>query len=356
MTGSLRIEGALVLADAATADRPMRADILVRDSAIAAIGEGLANPAHPARAGLPPPERIIDGRRRLAVPGLVNAHYHSHDVLLKGMFEPLPLDHWNLLALSPSYSRGPREKPRVRTLLGAIECLRGGITTVQDMNRLHPFDEDDLDLVLDCYREVGIRCVLAAHFLGLPPTEALPFLAEEVPPDELWRPCGGVSLVPRGTDALDRIEAAIRARQGRDPLVTFAPGPSPAERVRHATVGRIAEATSRRGLQVFTHLCESRATVMHARRAASGGSLVEMLPQAGLLGPQLGIAHRVWLPAEEIARITGVDEAALAEEAAALLPRLHADATAVRERLAPVFPRVRAANHLAWAETVPLWR
>lgn len=506
MTGSLLIEGALVLSGADEAERPQRADILVRDGAIVAVDEGLGNPEHPSRAGLPPPTRVIDARRRLAIPGLVNAHYHSHDVLLKGMFEPLPLEQWNLLALPPSYPRRPREELRVRTLLGAIECLRGGITTVQDMNRLHPFDEDDLDLVLDCYRQAGIRCVFAPHFSELPPTETVPFLAEEVPADDLWRLSGGVSLVPRGTDALDRIEAAIRARQGRDPLVTFALGPSAAERVRPATVGRIAEASARLGCQVFTHLYESRATVVHARRSAPGGSLVQMLAEAGLLGPQLGIAHCVWLSEEEIARIadagahcilnpvgnlktrsgiapvkalrragarlalgadncscsdaqnlfqvmkafcalpavsddpdedpppasaalhaatsggaaalgladrigalrpgmradivlldltdpsfvplnsavrqlvftesgravrtvivdgritvedgraTGVDEAALAEEAAALLPRLHADAAAVRERLAPAFPRVQAANHRAWAEPVPLWR
>ena len=506
MTGSLLIEGALVLAGTDAAEHPARTDILVRDGAVVAIGEGLGNPAHPARAGFPPPDRVIDGRRRLAIPGLVNAHYHSHDVLLRGMFEPLPLEQWNLLALPPSYPRRPREELRVRTLLGAIECLRGGITTVQDMNRLHPFDEDDLDLVLDCYREVGIRCVFAPHLSELPPTETVPFLAEEVPADELWRLSGGVSLVPRGTDALDRIEAAIRARQGRDPLLTFAIGPSAAERVRPATVGRIADAAARLGCQVFTHLYESRATVVHARRVAPDGSLVETLAQAGLLGPRLGLAHCVWLSEEEIARIaeagahcilnpvgnlktrsgiapvkavrragarvalgadncscadaqnlfqvmkafctlpavsddpdedlppasaalhaatqggaaalgladrigvlrpgmradivlldltdpsfvplnsavrqlvftesgravrtvivdgrvtvdegrvTGVDEAALAEEAAALLPRLHADSVAVRERLAPVFPRVQAANSRAWGEPVPLWR
>ena len=62
MTEVLLIEGALVLDLDADADRPARGDILVADGAILAIGTGLADPAHPARAGLPPPARVIDGR------------------------------------------------------------------------------------------------------------------------------------------------------------------------------------------------------------------------------------------------------------------------------------------------------
>ncbi len=495
----LLIEGAL-LADAT------RADILVRDDRILAIGPGLGDPAHPARQGLPPPDRVIDARRRLAIPGLVNAHYHSHDVLLKGMFEPLPLEQWNLLALPPSYPRRPRAELRLRTLLGAAECLLGGITTVQDMNRLHPFDEDDLDLVLDCYRQVGLRVVYAPHFSEVPPTESIPHLADCVPEAERWRLSGGVSLFPRGADPLARIEAAIVARRDDAGLVTFALGPSAPERVRPATLARIGEVSARLDIPVFTHLYESRATVVGARHAAPGGSLVTQLADAGLLGPRLALAHCVWLEAEEIARIaeagthivlnpvgnlktrsgiapikalrragarlalgadncscsdsqnlfqvmkafcalpavsddpdedppeaadalaaateggaaalglagkvgalrpgmkadivlldltdpcfvpmnnpvrqmvfaesgravrtvlvdgrivvdegrlTAFDMTALADEAAALLPALQADAKAVRERLAPIFPMVQEANRRAWAEPVPLWR
>ncbi|WP_270933623.1 amidohydrolase family protein, partial [Falsiroseomonas oryzae] len=215
MTDVLLIEGALVLDLEADPDRPTRADILVAGGRIAAVADGLADPAHPARAGLPPPARVLDGRRRLAIPGLVNAHYHSHDVLLKGMFEPLPLEHWALLALPPSYPRRLRDELRLRTLLGAAECLRAGITTVADMNRLQPFDEDDLDLVLECYEQVGIRVVYAPHFSEVPPLVTTPFLADCVPEAERWRLGGGPPLVPRGEDALDRVAAAIAARQGR---------------------------------------------------------------------------------------------------------------------------------------------
>ena len=506
MPDVLLIEGALVLDLDGDADRPARGDILVADGTIVAVGPGLADPAHPARAKLPPPSRVLDGRRRLAIPGFVNAHYHSHDVLLKGMFDPLPLEQWNLLALPPSYPRRPKEELRLRTLLGAAECLRGGITTVADMNRIQPLDEEDLDIVLAAYAEAGIRVVYAPHFSEVPPTVTTPFLTDCVPESELWRLSGAPPMFPRGVDALERIEAAILARRDRHPRLTFALGPSAPERVNAATLPRMAEVSARLGIPVFTHLYESRATVVHARHAMPGGSIVELMAQAGLLNPRLTLAHCVWLTEEEIARLaeaganlvlnmignlktrsgvapvkafrragarlalgadncscsdaqnlfqvmkafcalpavsddpdeapptaaaalraateggaravglegkvgalrpgmradivlldtgdpsfiplnsaarqlvftesgravrsvlvegrvvldegrlTTIDESRLAEEVAAVMPGLHADAAAVRERLAPIFPLMEDANTRAWAEPVPLWR
>jgi len=35
---------------------------------------------------------IIEARDNLVLPGFVNAHYHSHDVLAKGTLEELPLE------------------------------------------------------------------------------------------------------------------------------------------------------------------------------------------------------------------------------------------------------------------------
>jgi cytosine/adenosine deaminase-related metal-dependent hydrolase len=36
---------------------------------------------------------VIDAAQMLAIPGFVKAHYHSDDVLARGMFEDLSLKH-----------------------------------------------------------------------------------------------------------------------------------------------------------------------------------------------------------------------------------------------------------------------
>ena len=70
---------------------------------------------------------------------------------------------------------------RARTLLGALECLRNGITTVQDMNSLVPQDEETLDVILAAYAEIGIRVVFSIAVRDVAALDIAPFLSPDVP-------------------------------------------------------------------------------------------------------------------------------------------------------------------------------
>ena len=91
---------------------------------------------------------MIDARGKLVIPGFVNAHYHSYDVLAKGLLEDMPFDVWTLQSQPAYFVRRSKAEIRTRTLLGALECLRKRITTIQDMNALVPQDEETLDTIL----------------------------------------------------------------------------------------------------------------------------------------------------------------------------------------------------------------
>ena len=112
--------------------------------------------------------KIIEARDRLVLPGLINAHYHSHDTLCRGMFEELPLEMWLLYTLPMGANRS-KEELRARTLVGAVESLRCGITTVQDMLGLVPLDEPSTDIVVKAYRDAGIRVVFSPMVWDIPP-------------------------------------------------------------------------------------------------------------------------------------------------------------------------------------------
>jgi 5-methylthioadenosine/S-adenosylhomocysteine deaminase len=56
--------------------------------------------------------RVVDGRGMLLIPGLINAHYHSYDVLSKGRFEDMPFDVW-MLHSQPAYW-GKRSRAELR--------------------------------------------------------------------------------------------------------------------------------------------------------------------------------------------------------------------------------------------------
>src|SRR6267378_3249025 len=70
--------------------------------------------------------------------------------------ETIPRETWLLNALPPNYKPRSLAELRARTLLGAVECLRAGITVVQDMVTLSPMDSESVEAVLAAYAEVGI--------------------------------------------------------------------------------------------------------------------------------------------------------------------------------------------------------
>ncbi|MBO0754301.1 MAG: amidohydrolase family protein [Bradyrhizobiaceae bacterium] len=111
-------------------NQPAQVDIAIAGDRIAGIA-----PVYDVTPGAP--VDVIDGRDNLVLAGFVNAHYHSHDVLAKGSLEEVPLETWRLYALPPQYPPRSVEEVYARTLLSAFECLRSGITTIQDMLTLY---------------------------------------------------------------------------------------------------------------------------------------------------------------------------------------------------------------------------
>lgn len=139
--------------------KPRMADIVIEDDTIVAVGSSVEPSSD---------DEIVDASDRLIIPGLINAHYHSHDTLCRGLFEELPLEFWLLYTLPMGANRS-NDEVRVRTLVGALECLRCGITSVQDMLGLVPLSDEQTDVVISAYRQAGIRVILAPMVCDIPP-------------------------------------------------------------------------------------------------------------------------------------------------------------------------------------------
>src|SRR5205807_6541807 len=82
--------------------------------------------------------------------------------------EVLPLEFCLHYALPMGANRS-KEEVRARTLVGALESLRCGITTVQDMLGLVPLDDANTGIVISAYREAGIRVVFSPMVWDVPP-------------------------------------------------------------------------------------------------------------------------------------------------------------------------------------------
>jgi 5-methylthioadenosine/S-adenosylhomocysteine deaminase len=243
--------------------------------------------------------RVIEGRRKLVIPGLVNAHYHSHDVLSRGMFEDIPLEVWIALAIMPPSRPLSTREVRLRTLLGAIECLRNGITTVQDMVGCGPGAEAHVETIVRTYQEVGIRCVLGLQVGNRTAIDCLPGLRDTLPAKL-------VSLLSADPPEVGRIIDFVAAPLARntEPRLHWAIAPGSPQRCSFELLTGLAELAERHKLPVVTHVNESKLQVYLARELYRdyGGSAIDYLEATGLFNDRLCMAHFIWLNDEEIER------------------------------------------------------
>ncbi|MGE0745884.1 MAG: amidohydrolase family protein [Rhodospirillales bacterium] len=290
------IAGGRVMTPDAPHDPPVQ-DILVEGGRIARIGRDLKASLGPAAAGV----EVLDATGKLVIPGFVNAHYHSHDTLAKGMMEETPLETWRLLALPPAYKKRSRAEIRARTLVGALECLRSGMTTVQDMVTLYPFDPEHLSAVVEAYEQIGVRAVVALQYGDRRGIDTIPFWREVFPP-ELHKHLTTAAEPDAGIDQLGHFVDTYVGKELAGGRITWALGPSAPERCSPAMVRRTVELSEKHNLPIFSHIYESKGMALQARREypEHGGSLIRRLEREGMLGPRLNLAHSVWLLPEEI--------------------------------------------------------
>jgi 5-methylthioadenosine/S-adenosylhomocysteine deaminase len=274
--------------------KPAVADILIEDDKILAIGANLS------------PEsvyEVIDASGRLVVPGFINAHYHSHDVLCRGLFEELPLEVWLLYTLPMGGDRS-KDEVRARTLVGALECLRCGITTVQDMLGLSPLTDEQTDVVIAAYREAGIRVVFSPMVWDIPPI-AMVRHKDRLPPavQEM------LGNKPRSIrEQLNYLEHQFK-RYPASGTLHWAIAPFAPQRCTPKMLEGCAELAHKYDLAVYTHVYETRGQALIARElfADHNGSLISYMDNVGLLGPRLNIVHGVWISRREIDRMAAAD-------------------------------------------------
>ena len=152
----------------------LSANILISGSKIEAVGPGAE-----FQQGVGVDEEI-DGSGKLAIPGLINGHFHSPANLMKGSLSGLPLEIFMLYEVPPLSDLPP--PPRlvyIRTLLGAIEMLKRGITSVQDDAFFVPYpDAASIDALMNAYGDSGIRATAALDQPNVLEYDKYPYLAD----------------------------------------------------------------------------------------------------------------------------------------------------------------------------------
>lgn len=266
-------------------------DILVEDGRIAAIA-----PAGSLQAG-----RIIDLPGRLVVPGLVNGHQHSHEHFQRGRTENLPLELWmHLVRTRIPVPLTPRQV-YLRTLIGGIEALRTGCTTiVDDMALGGAIDDERIEAVLQAYDDIGVRALLGFAMMDKPIVDNFPFVADHVPPEL----AAELRNAPRPTGAaqLDLVRRLARERHPQQRRVGVLASVSAPQRATREFLMQVRGLADELALPVITHVQETRLQVVTGQ-LFFGKPMVEYLAEIGFLQPGTSLIHAVWLNPREIAAL-----------------------------------------------------
>jgi len=230
-------------------------DVRVEAGAIIAIGPGLARPG----------DTLLDCRRGLVMPGLVNVHTHAATWLFRGLAEDLPRDFWAGSYKVPREERFGPEDYALSLRAACAEYLANGVTCIAD--RLA-----GMDALAPVIEASGVRAVV------------------------------GSTITDRRASAAWAETERLIERYGCDPSrgrVTTGIAPHALDSCSDDLLRDSAARARAIGARVFLHVAQSAPEVAAVRARGHAGALA-CLRQAGLVGPDVVAAHAIHLDEEEI--------------------------------------------------------
>jgi 5-methylthioadenosine/S-adenosylhomocysteine deaminase len=284
------VRGGRVLDIAAGTAEP--ADILIEDDTIREIGApGCAAPEGATE---------ISAARRLIHPGLVNSHTHAHGNLAKGMGDRWTLE---LLLTAAPWTGGNRgvDDLQLSAQLGAVELVLKGCTACYDLSFELPLpSREGMAAVAGAYAEVGMRAVIAPMIADRSFFEAIPGLADALPP-ALREQVGALRLAP-GEATLAAIRTGLRDWSFDRDRIRPAVAPTIPHHCSDSFILGCAELAREFDLGLHSHVAESKVQAVTGIRVY-GKTQTAHLEALGVLGPHFTVAHGVWLDDDDMARL-----------------------------------------------------
>jgi cytosine/adenosine deaminase-related metal-dependent hydrolase len=276
--GHLHIRDGTVLTQDPTLGELDGADIEVRDGTIVAIGRDLS------AAGA----ESIDASDTIVIPGFVDTHWHLWGTLLRGLIGDGHEHGWfaRKAALAPHFLP---EDTATGARLALAEGLAAGITTVHDWAH-NTLGAPDAEANVAADVALGAR----VHWSwGLPSTTPGMTLAQM---SAVMAAVGRDVDQPMDFEPIAGLREAWRSRgEGRLTIGVNLRGPARST----PDVYRFEfDEARRQDLPIAMHCAGTRAEIERVRQ-------VRVLADAGLLGPDLLLAHGNHLPADDIALVAG---------------------------------------------------
>ena len=259
-------------------------DVLIDGGRIARVEPDLNQPA----------DRVIDASGKVVMPGLINAHTHSPQIVDRGYADNLTLDMWLIYA---AYG-GPRPSERELYNLAAWSALvqlRSGCTACLDHPNVVPsYTDEGADAIMHAYVDTGFRAAVALALGDMDFFQTLPLqLMEGTPTPSLGRE------PPTAADQLAGGRRFLERWQGKSDRVRPFLGPSAPQRCSDELLAGCFEMSREFGTGIHSHVLEARSQ-WFACQERFGASPIEHFKRQGWLSPRMSCAHGVWLSPDDL--------------------------------------------------------
>ena len=265
----LLIEHAVVVT--MDADRRILLDgaVLVDGARIVQVGR--TSDVRPPRT----PDRVIDGRHRLVLPGFVNTHVHLSEHINRGVMpDEVPVDRYMAEWLIPLYTAITPEEEAYSARLACLEMIRTGTTTFCEAGTLF-----DVGAVADAVDAIGMRAVLGRWTWDHPDAEGRMQQSTE-------------EALRRNEDMIEALKGRAGGRVAAWPLLLgFGTCSDALIRGAHGLAEKHGTGW---GMMHFAS---------HPSRKTPDTMPLETLDAMGVLGPRTKLTHMVYVDGEDIVRL-----------------------------------------------------
>lgn len=210
----------------------------------------------------------IDGRGKLLMPGLINAHTHIAMTLFRGLAEDIPLNVWLENVIWPREAKLKPEDVYAGALLGCAELIKTGTTCFNDMYFF-------MDHVAEAVAKSGLRAVLAEGMI------------EQGDPTRGQQALRKSGSFAKSYDGF--AEGRVRARLGPHSEYSCSP----------ELLQDVKEKSDSLGVGIHMHLAESKSYGDSVAKKL-GKSATKRLEEIGFLDEKLIVAHCIHVDREDI--------------------------------------------------------
>ena len=209
----------------------------------------------------------LNGKGMAAIPGFINAHTHSAMTLFRGFGDDLPLETWLSEKIWPNEVNLTEELVYWGSKLACLEMIKGGTTFFCDMYWYLP-------ATARAVSEMGLRASLSSVLFD-------------------------VAGAAQGESLKQQVETRIAEMADFPETISLSIAPHAIYTASKELLQWAKAKADKHGLQLHIHLSETETEVANSIRDF-GCRPVEYLEKIGFLGPNVIVAHALWLSDNDI--------------------------------------------------------